>query len=125
MMLLMNYVLVHKSYKNSASDPLTGFAIKFSVPVNNIPVSMLAGTSAVGYVRYGLQGGCWYQGVLKQPSLVPQSFNHWSTYCHQKSTTWLSSPSISVPLGASITVSPKASYNASVIDTILATWEKK
>ena len=116
---------VTTSYENEASNPLDGFAAKFLVPIDNIPVNMLAGTSAGGYVRYGLQGGCWYQGVLKQPTIVPQNFNHWSTYCHQKSTTWFSSPSVSVPLGISVTVSPEASYSTSVIDTILATWSKK
>lgn len=116
---------ITRSYDNNSSDPLTGFAIKFSVPSNLIPNGMVAGSSAAAYIRYGLQGGCWYKGVLKQPSISPQNFNHWSTYCHQKSTTWFSSPSISVPLAVSVTVTPKKSYNAPVVDTILATWRKR
>ena len=107
----------------AAENPIEGFAIEIDVPGDvNPPLSMVVHTSAYGHYRYALRGGCYFEGVLKYPSIVPTNFNMWTTYLHQKSTTWFSSPSVSVPLGASITVSPQASYSDPIVDPMLITW---
>lgn len=63
--------------------------------------------------------------VLQSPSVVPQNFNHFSTYWHQKSTKLFGGFSLSIPFGASFTVSPENKFSNPVEDTILATWNKK
>lgn len=106
-----------------ADNPTKGFAIEVAVPGDvNPPLSMYVGQNAYGYFCYALRGGCYFEGVVAQPSIVPTNFNIWTTYLHQDSTIWLNSPAISVPLGASITVSPSNRYADPVVDTILVTW---
>jgi hypothetical protein len=112
-----------KNIRNEdALNPSRGFAIRMNIPNDVIPSVMLAGSVSRATIQQYARGGVYYQGALQQPSIRPTYFNHWSTYQHQKGTAWLSSPSISVPLGASITVSPVSSYSAPIVDTILASW---
>lgn len=104
----------------------TGFVINFAMPGDvNPPSSMLVGSSFLSRNYANMQGGVWYQGVLQSPSVVPQNFNHFSTYWHQKSTKLFGGFSLSIPFGASFTVSPENKFSNPVEDTILATWNKK
>ena len=124
---MWSYLRTHSHFYNTlrnedANNPTRGFAIRLNMPRDLIPSFMLAGSSANATIYWGARGGVLYQGALQQPGIVPTHFNHWSTYLHQRGTTWLSSPSISVPLGASITVSPAGSYSDPIVDTILARW---
>lgn len=106
-----------------ATNPTKGFAIEIDVPGDAPPpASMLVGTTSFGRYNYALTGGCYFEGVVAQEGVTPTNFNIWTTYQHQDSTIWFNSPSISVPIGASITVSPTSSYSEAVVDMVLATW---
>lgn len=106
-----------------ADNPTKGFAIEVPVPGDvNPPPSMFVGQNAYGYFCYALRGGCHFEGVIAQPSIVPTNFNIWTTYLHQDSTIWLNSPQITVPFSASISVSPSNRYADPVVDLIMVTW---
>ncbi|MCL1935607.1 MAG: hypothetical protein FWF57_04450 [Defluviitaleaceae bacterium] len=104
-------------------DPnIVGHAIRINMPNNTLPSQMFPNQILNGRIHWGARGGLMYQGALQTPSQRPQNINHFATYLHQNSTSWLSSPSVSVPLGVSITVSPSGNYALPVTDTILNTW---
>lgn len=117
-----SYTSTQKNNLANSDSSTAAFAIKHSLPADYIPGSVLAGTFYSTTQHYNLQGAVWYQGYLKQPSIQPTNFNHWSTYQHQKSITW-GSPTISYPWGASITISPTSNYSTPVVDVILNTWK--
>ena len=123
-------LLLNTSYTTTQNDDLansdssiTAFAIKYNLAADYIPSSVLVGSYYQTRQHYNLQGAVWYQGDLQQPSIQPTNTNHWSTYHHQRSTTWFSSPTFSYPWGASISISPTATYSPAVIDVILNTWQ--
>lgn len=110
-------------YPGSFGNPVKGFAIELSVPGDvNPPPSMFVGQNVAGMFCYAFRGGCYFEGVVSQPSIVPTNFNIWTTYLHQKSTAWILSPSVSVPLGASLGATPEKRYSDPVVDLILVTW---
>lgn len=100
-----------------------GFAIKLSVPGDvPPPASMFVGQNAYGLFCYAFRGGCYFEGVLAQPSIVPTNFNIWTTYLHQTGTRIFLSPSVTVPIGASLEVSAEKYYAPKIVDLILVTW---
>lgn len=102
----------------------TGFVIKIGMPVDvNPPSSMLVGSSFLSRNYANMCGGVSYQGVLKAPSVIPQSFNNYSTYWHQDATKLFGGFSLNIPFGASFTVSPSNKFSTPVEDVILATWD--
>ena len=105
-----------------ASNPAKGFAFKVSVPSDILPpVQMLVGLSANAYYNYLLTGGCYFEGVVSQPTLTT-NFNLWTTYLHQNKTIWFHYPTVYFPLSGSITIDPVENYSDPVVDAIMATW---
>lgn len=103
----------------------TGFIIKIGMPVDvNPPASMLVGSSFLSRNYANMSGGVWYEGTIKTPSIVPQSFNNYSTYWHQDSTKLFGGFSLNVPFGASFSVTPEDKFSTPVEDVILAIWDK-
>ncbi|MCL1934834.1 MAG: hypothetical protein FWF57_00410 [Defluviitaleaceae bacterium] len=105
-----------------ASNPLNGYAVSLSMPRDILPNTIFPNQIFNARFMYNARGGVSFEGVLQSPSIRPQNFNIFSSYHHQTSTSWFSSPTLSVPAGASITISPSANYAAPVVDVALATW---
>lgn len=100
-----------------------GFAIKMTVPGDVLPPSsMFVGQNAYGLFCYAFRGGCYFEGTLAQPSIVPTYFNIITTYLHQTGTRIFYSPSITIPIGASIEIDKEKYYAPKIVDTILVKW---
>jgi hypothetical protein len=102
-----------------------GLAIRFDVPRDNIPHSILQGSTLVGHVSNGLRGAVSYEGRLAQQSPWQQNLNHFITYLHQRTGITWGSPQLSVSfpggVSASISAEPSNSYTT-IRDVILAEW---
>jgi hypothetical protein len=139
MFLAGNYGVTHTKYgdpikhqkddiPNNAGENHNAYTMEMNLPSNLMPpAQMLQGSSFIAKVYYGLQGGVQYGQALKQPSIMPQNFNIWLTYLHEKG--WkiqISPPSINIPATGGFSITP---YFESVYDTVirepfLLTWDK-
>lgn len=114
--------VISNSNLTNEDSSAKGFVIKPPMPSNlNPPSSMPVGTAFMARIYTDMHGAIWYQGVLQNPNNTC-NFNHWGTYWHQKGTVW-GNISITVPFGASFTVSPQNKYSPHVEAEILTTWQ--
>lgn len=98
-----------KSLANDDSSN-TGFGIRFNVPSNILPPSHMFPNQVFRSRKYyNLSGHIHYYGYLRYPSLIPQYFNHWTTYLHRKGYVVNLGASFSVqyPYGAAISIEPR------------------
>ncbi|MBR5535938.1 MAG: hypothetical protein IKU60_04740 [Clostridia bacterium] len=90
-------------------NPESGMVMAVNVPSDYHPPQPIQGAAIVGYDNKNLSGACSFAVNMAQPNVTPTNYVLWLTYCHQK-YSYTSSISISIPLGASITVEPQEVY---------------
>lgn len=90
-------------------NPESGMVMSVDVPADFHPQSPIQGGMIDGYNNSKLNGACSFAINMAQPNVTPTNYVLWLTYCHQKSS-YTGSISVSIPLGASITVEPQAKY---------------
>lgn len=119
----------HKEYPANDDKTNSGFGIRYTVPYDVAPpVSMPANRLMIASQYSNLKGYVCYDGYLRYPGIVPQYFNHWITYIHQKG--WALglgfSFSVEYPKGAAINIEPRFTKKFDRMnETVLALWNKK
>lgn len=91
------------------NNPANGMVMSIGVPSDLVATTPIMGGATMGYNNIKLTGACSYVVNIAQSSLSPTEYLLWATYCHQ-SKSLNGSISISVPLGASISVEPADKY---------------
>ena len=111
---------------NRVGHPNQGFAFPLNLPSDQIASPPPLQGGLIRQVQYfGYRALIWYNGNLSSSGITQaqqESRNHWATYLHQVSGANNFNVSVSVPLGASISVTPTTNYSEPIIHSILNHW---
>lgn len=85
-----------------------GYGVAYTMNNNSVPVSILAGTTASGYIYTNYKGYISYDGTIAQKNQAA-SFNAFVDFFHTEKS-YTGSISVGIPLSGSVSISPSNKY---------------